>query len=387
MWSMSGDEVSIGGMADEAQHGKKQSSDNPFAAFTKGLTKEEKDSIGDMNGVLRKMGAQTLKETLEERFAVIYAKGCGINDDDRSGILQAVKAAEESDVVVMACGGNCGWVDVTGGEGKDRCTLDLPGVQQELLEALCATGKPVILILYGPGILALPWACEHTSAMIQAWMPGQYAAKVLADAMDGTANFGGKLTTTIPRSVGQTPVTYNHRMGSGYASNTDSMGSLIFTGGYVDQSNQPLFCFGHGLSYTTFQLSDFEVESKNVSTDGVIVVSLTVANTGERQGDEVVQLYYRTKNVHVIRPVKQLAGFKRVSLEAGEKKKVTFKVKTNQLGYYNEDMEFVVEPAAMDLMVGTSAHDIAYMEEITLTGEKKNVMGNRSYTCEVLVTE
>ena len=383
----SGDEVSIGGMADEAQQGKKQSSDNPFAAFTKGLTKEEKDSIGDMNGVLRKMGAQTLKETLEERFAVTYAKGCGINDDDRSGILQAVKAAEESDVVVMACGGNCGWVDVTGGEGKDRCTLDLPGVQQELLEALCATGKPVILILYGPGIFALPWACERTSAMIQAWMPGQYAAKVIADAMDGTANFGGKLTTTIPRSVGQTPVTYNHRMGSGYASNTDSMGSLIFTGGYVDQSNQPLFCFGHGLSYTTFQLSGFEVESKNVSTDGVIVVSLTVANTGERQGDEVVQLYYRTKNVHVIRPVKQLAGFKRVSLEAGEKKRVTFKVKTNQLGYYNEDMEFVVEPAAMDLMVGTSAHDIAYIEEITLTGEKKNVMGNRSYTCEVLVTE
>lgn len=123
-------------------------------------------------------------------------------------------------MVVMACGGNCGWVNVTGGEGKDRCSLELPGVQQKLLEAVSAVGKPVVLILYGPGIFALPWACENTAAMIQAWMPGQYAAKVMADVLDGTGNFGGKLTTTVPRSVGQTPVTYNHRMGSGYASET-----------------------------------------------------------------------------------------------------------------------------------------------------------------------
>lgn len=382
-----GNEVSIGGMADEAQAGKKKSPDNPFAAFTKGLTKEEKESIGDMNGVLRGMGARTLKEELSDRFPVVYAKGCEISGDDISGIPEAVKAARTSDVVIMACGGNCGWVNVTGGEGKDRCSLELPGVQQQLLEALCAVGKPVVLILYGPGIFALPWACEHTSAMIQAWMPGQYAAKVMADALDGTRNFGGKLTTTIPRSVGQTPVTYNHRMGSGYASNTDPMGSLIFTGGYVDQPSQPLFCFGHGLSYTTFALSEFAVESRETATDGRIVVSCTVANTGERQGDEVVQLYYRTKKAHVVRPVKQLAGFKRVSLEPGEKKRVTFMLKTSQLGYYNEEMEFVVEPTVMDIMIGTSSHRIEYNEEITLIGDKVNVMGKRSYTCEAVVSD
>ncbi|WP_215699013.1 glycoside hydrolase family 3 N-terminal domain-containing protein [Clostridium sp. MCC353] len=381
-----GDEVSIGGMADEAQGSSKKSQDNPFAAFTKGLTKEEKESIGDMNGVLRSMGARTLKEELSDRFFVSYAKGCEINDNDISGIPEAVKAAEDSDVVIMACGGNCGWVNVTGGEGKDRCSLELPGVQQQLLEAVCAVGKPVVLILYGPGIFALPWACEHTAAMIQAWMPGQYAAEVMADALDGTNNFSGKLTTTVPRSVGQTPVTYNHRMGSGYASNTDPMGSLIFTGGYVDQPSQPLFCFGHGLSYTTFALSEFAVESREMATDGTIVVSCAVANTGERQGDEVVQLYYHTKKAHVVRPVKQLAGFKKVSLEPGEKKRVTFRLKTSQLGYYNEEMEFVVEPTVMDIMIGTSAHQIAYTGEITLTGEKVNVMGRRSYTCEADVS-
>lgn len=383
----SGNQVSIGGMADEAQIGNPQSTETPFTAFSRGLTEEEKQSIGDMNEVLRNMGARTLKETLADRFQVSYARGCGITDEDTTGIADAVKAAEESDVVVMACGGNCGWVNVTGGEGKDRCSLELPGVQQKLLEAVSAVGKPVVLILYGPGIFALPWACENTAAMIQAWMPGQYAAKVMADVLDGTGNFGGKLTTTVPRSVGQTPVTYNHRMGSGYASEKNPMGSQIFTGGYVDQSSQPLFCFGHGLSYTTFELSDFAVEAKEVFTDGTIVVSCAVANTGERQGDEVVQLYYRTKKAHVVRPVKQLAGFKRVSLEPGEKKKVTFRLKTSQLGYYNEDMEFVVEPTTMDLMVGTSAHRIDYTEEIVLTGEKKDVMGKRSYTCEAVIEE
>ncbi|MCI6886149.1 MAG: glycoside hydrolase family 3 C-terminal domain-containing protein [Lachnospiraceae bacterium] len=381
-----GQEVSIGGMADEA---KKQESGavDPFSALSKALNAEDRKKLGDMNQVLRKMGAKTLKEVLTERFKVIYAKGCGINDEDTSGIAEAVKAAEASDVVIMACGGNCGWINVTGGEGKDRSSLELPGVQQKLLEAVTATGKPVVLITYGPGIFALPWACEHTAAMIQAWMPGQYAGLVVADILDGTRNPGGKLTTTIPRSVGQTPVVYNHRMGSGYASKIDHMGSAVFTGGYVDQSDRPLFCFGHGLSYTNFTLSNFELESDQVPTDGTIVVSCKVKNTGERSGDEVVQLYYHTKRAHVVRPVKQLAGFVRVSLEPGQEKNIEFMLHTNQLGYYNEDMEFVVEPTAMDVMIGTSAHEIAFTKEVTLTGKKMNVMGNRSYTCEVAVTE
>lgn len=379
-----GGEVSIGGMADEAKKNEDGGS-NPFASFAKALDEEGRKKIGDMNRVLRDMGARTLKEVLEERFAVHYAKGCELIGQEESGIADAVKAAGDSDVVIIACGGNCGWVNVTGGEGKDRAGLDLPGAQQKLLEAVAATGKPVVLILYGPGIFALPWACEHTTAMIQAWMPGQYAGKVVADILDGTANPGGKLTTTIPRSVGQTPVVYNHRMGSGYASGTDSLGSAIFTGGYVDQPDGPLFEFGHGLSYTSFALGGFKLESEEVTTDGTIVVSCSVKNTGERAGDEVVQLYYRTKKAHVVRPVKQLAGFVRVSLEPGEEKQVKFTLHTSQLGYYNEDMEFVVEPTRMDVMIGTSAHDIAFTAEVALTGPKVDVMGRRSYTCGVQV--
>jgi len=376
-------DVSIGGMADEAVKNKGKKQENPFSAFSKAVDKEDREKIGDMNQVLREMGARTLKEVLEDRFEVNYAEGCRITEMDESGIPDAVKVAENSDVVIMACGGNCGWVNVTGGEGKDRCTLDLPGVQQKLLEAVAATGKPVVMVMYGPGIFALPWACEHVSGMIQAWMPGQYAGKAVTDVLDGTANPGGKLTTTIPRSVGQTPVVYNHRTGSGYASKSNGLGSEIFSGGYVDQSNIPLFCFGHGLSYTSFELYDFNVEKKEIATDGKIIVSCSIRNTGTRQGDEVVQLYYHTKKAHVVRPVKQLAGFVRVSLEAGEEKKVTFTLDTAQLGYYNEDMEFVVEPTLMDVMVGTSAHDIAYTEEVALVGQKVNVMGKRVYTCDV----
>ncbi len=381
------DSVSFNGIADEAAKAKDNEAANPFASFFKALTEEEKKKIGDMNSVLRSMGAVSLKEELEGRFEVNYAKGCDIIGPDESGFAEAVKAAEESDVVVFACGGNSGWVNVTGGEGKDRCKLDLPGVQQKLLEALCATGKKVVLVLYGPGIFATPWACEHVDGMLEAFMPGQFAGKVIADVLDGSANPGGKMTMTVPRSVGQVPVTYNHRTGSGYnrAGAGGGYGSAIFSGGYVDEDDSPLFCFGHGLSYTTFELKDFCLEETNVPTDGKIVVSLAVKNTGEREGDEVVQLYYHTKKAHVIRPVKQLAGFKRISLAAGEEKKVTFTLDTAQLGYYNEDMEFVVEPTVMDVMVGTSAHDIHFCEEVVLSGEKRDVMGRRSYTCSVTV--
>lgn len=383
----SGDEsVSFNGISDEAAKSKQDETvSNPFASFFSALTEEDKKNIGDMNAVLRDMGTVSLKDVLSERFEVRYAKGCDIMGTDESQILEAVKAAEESDVVIFACGGNSGWVNVTGGEGKDRCRLDLPGVQQKLLEALCATGKKVVMVLYGPGIFAIPWACEHVDGIIEAFMPGPSAGKVIADVLDGTANPGGKMTMTVPRSVGQVPVTYNHRTGSGYSSSGGDFASEIFSGGYVDESSQPLFCFGHGLSYTSFALSDFRIAEKTVPTNGKILVSCKVKNTGEREGDETVQLYYHTKKAHVVRPVKQLAGFKRVSLAAGEEKKLTFTLDTAQLGYFDEEMNFVVEPTVMDVMIGTSAHDIHFCEEVALTGETVDVMGKRTYTCEVSV--
>ena len=377
-------EVSFNGIADEAAKAKDKK-ENPFASFSDALTPAERDSLQDIKGILTDMGARSLKTELESRFEVHYAEGCSLMGDDTSGFEEAVQAARDSDVVVMACGGNCGWVNVTGGEGKDRCHLGLPGVQQKLLEAVATAGKPVVLILYGPGYFSLPWAADHASGIVQAWMPGLKAGKVVADLLDGTANPGGKLTTTIVRDAGQIPVTYNHRTGSGYASKTDNLGSVIFTGGYVDESSTPLFCFGHGLSYTTFELSGFSVAETEIPTDGVITVSCKVKNTGDREGDETVQLYYHQKQAHVVRPVKQLAGFKRLTLAPGEEREITFQLHTAQLGFYNENMDFVVEPGAFDIMVGTSAHDIAFIQEIRLTGSTVDVMGRRVYTCPVSV--
>ena len=389
--------IAIGGMADEESRAgrnkdggeeKKQLPQGPFAQMAQLFSGENRKKTGSMEQVLRELHSTSLKEEMEKDFTVFWAKGCDIIGEDRSGFEEAEAAARKSDAVIFACGGNCGWVNVTGGEGKDRSKLDLPGVQQELLERVAAIGKPVILVMYGPGIFSLPWACRNTSAMIEAFMPGPFAGKVIAQVISGDRNPGGKLTMSVPAGVGQIPVTYNHRTGSGYQLNTaaDPALSLIFSGGYVDDSDQPLFCFGHGLSYTSFKLDDFTLESRQVPTDGVIRVSCSVENTGTREGDEVVQLYYHTKKAHVIRPVKQLAGFKRVNLQAGEKKRVMFELSTRQLGYYNEDMEFVVEPTRMDIMIGTSAHDIAFTEEVILTGEKVFLAGRRCYTCPVTVS-
>jgi beta-glucosidase len=389
---MKGENVGFNGIADEQNkadeegNNKKATAKGPFAAMSEAMSKEDWAKLGDMHKVLRDMHTRSLKEVLEDRFTVNYAKGCDILSKETSGFEDAVKAAEQSDVVIMACGGNSGWVNVTGGEGKDRAGLGLPGVQQKLLETVAAVGKKVILVLYGPGIFALPWAKEHTSAMLQAFMPGPFAGKAVADVLDGTVNPGGKLTMTIPRSVGQIPVTYNHRTGSGYGQ-SDSIISNIFSGGYVDESDAPLFYFGEGKSYTSFRLSDFAVDKDVEATDGCFEISCTVTNTGEYAGDEVVQLYYHTKKAHVVRPVMQLAGFKRISLDKGKSKRVSFTLSTRQLGYYNEFMEFVVEPTTMDLMLGTSSKDIAFTKEVKLVGNSLQVSGRRVYTCDATVTD
>lgn len=387
-------DITIGGMMDESakeetapgyeMKKKKKTSGGAFASMVDLYSDEQKAQICDMTTSLRATGCASLREVLSERYDVHYAQGCDIMKPGQEGFAEAVKAAEASDVVIMAMGGNCGWVNVTGGEGKDRCHLDLPGEQQALLEAVVATGKPVVLVLYGPGCFAIPWADAHCAAIVQAWMPGPYAGTAVANLLDGTLNPGGKLPVTFPRTIGQVPIFYNHKVGSGYS---DVYGdNPIFSGGYVDGPSKPLYPFGFGLSYTTFALSDFAVAEKETPTDGgTIRVSVTVRNTGDRAGEETVQLYTHFKDAYVTRPWKQLTAFKRVALQPGEQKRVTFSVSTAQLGYYNEDMQFVVEPGAMDLMVGTSSEDILFTEEIHLTGEAAGVMGRRSYTAQVTV--
>ena len=377
--------VTFNGIIDEQAkaEAEEKAPKGPFDTMFEMFDEASMRSLDDMNGVLRKLHTRSLKEVLSERFETVYAEGCKIIDESEEGFKDAVKAAENSDVVVMALGGNCGWVNVTGGEGKDRQSLELPGVQEKLLETVAAVGKPVIVVLYGPGIFSVNWAKEHAAGIVQAWMPGPFAGEAVTDVLDGTFNPGGKLTVTVPRSVGQIPMFYNHKNGSGYASGADATSAAIFSGGYVDADSTPLFPFGFGLSYTSFAVGDLEVRAKEVPTDGKIEVSCKVSNTGAVAGDEVVQLYQAFQGAHVVRPNKQLAGFKRVHLNPGETKQLTFYLDTAQLGYYDEEMEFVVEPGQLDLMVGTSSADLPLRETIRLTGTKTNVLGRRAYTCKV----
>lgn len=376
--------ISFNGMIDEAAKNKAEAGkgEKPKSPFTIAIfNEEERKQLKDMDLIYREQyHEKTLAEYLTGASDVTYATGCKVIDDSTAGFAEAVAAANKSDVVVMTLGGNCGWLGTTGGEGKDRSTLELPGVQQQLLEAVAATGKPIILVLYGPGIFSMGWALDHVQAIIQAWLPGARGAESIAKAIYGEINPGGKLPVSVPRSVGQIPVVYNHRTGSGYGSDK---GNMIMGSGYVDSPDTPLLPFGFGLSYTEFELSNFGIESLEVPADGQIRLSCTVTNTGACAGDEVVQLYYHYKDAWVTRPIKQLAGFKRVHLQPGQSKRVKFILDTAQLGFYNEDLEFVVEPGAMDMMIGTSSKHILFNQEITLTGEAVNVLGRRKYSCRV----
>ena len=380
---VSGEATGFNGLADEQEklkaEGKKDK--NPFAAMFDMFSNVEKHAMDDMKTVLRNIGTRSLKEVLSERFEVSYAQGCDIIGQDTDGFAEAIKAAKQSDVVIMACGGNCGWVNVTGGEGKDRQYLDLPGVQQQLLETLATTGKPIVLILYGPGVFAVNWAKEHCGAILQVFMPGPYAGKVITDTLDGTTNPGGKLTMSVPRTTGQIPIYYNHRIGSGYNNGSDAVASAIFSGGYVDGPADPLYFFGHGLSYTTFVLSDMKVSASEIPTNGTLEISCKLKNTGDVAGDETVQLYTSYVEAHVTRPNKQLSGFRRIALQPGEEMIVVFHLDLAQLGYYNEDMEFVVEPGTLQLMLGTSSRELPLSKSVGLTGKSTNVMGRRAYVC------
>ncbi len=253
-----------------------------------------------------------------------------------------VEAAKKAEVAIVVVGDKSGLVpDCSTGEFRDRATLGLPGVQQELVEAIHATGTPVIVVLVNGRPFALPWIADNVPALLEAWLPGDEGAQAIADVLFGDVNPGGKLPVTVVRSAGQTPLFYNHR---------PSGARSFLYGPYVDESNQPLFPFGFGLSYTSFKIGNLHVTPDSVDPSGELTVSVDVTNTGEMAGDEVVQIYTRTDGASVTRPVKELRAFKRVELAPGETKTVVFTVPVAQMNYYNLDMRRVVEPAALTVI-------------------------------------
>jgi beta-glucosidase len=305
-----------------------------------------------------------------------YAQGCTVRGKSREGFAEAVQIAGEADVAVLVLGEKSGLNEkATSGEARDRADLNLPGVQQDLLEAVYATGTPVVLVLINGRPLSLTWAEAHIPAIIEAWVPGEMGGKAIADALFGSLNPGGKLPISVPRSVGQVPVFYAHK---------PSGGRSHWLGDYVDESTKPLYPFGYGLSYTTFEYSNLVIHTPQVDTQGAAEISVDVTNTGKAAGDEVVQLYFHDREAAVTRPVKELVGFKRVTLAPGACGTVHFTVPMQMLGFYNREMRFVVEPGNIDVMIGSSSQDIKLTGEFHITGAVVEV--SRSFTSHAVKT-
>jgi beta-glucosidase len=316
------------------------------------LADDQQDLLGSWTGDGKAADVVTLlvgiKAKVSPATKINYAKGCDINKDSTEGFEDAVRAARESDVAILAIGESAGM----SGEASSRSSLDLPGRQLDLVKALQATGKPVVVVLMNGRPLTINWVAENTPAILETWFAGTQAGNAIADVLFGDANPGGKLPVTFPRSVGQEPLYYNH-MNTGRPPDANNK----YTSKYLDVPWTPLFPFGYGLSYTQFRISDLQLSAPRIQTDGSLTVSVAVENAGKRAGDEVVQLYIRDMAASVTRPVKELKGFQRVTLRPGEKRRIEFRLTREHLGFYNREMRFVVEPGEFKVMVGTSSAD------------------------------
>jgi beta-glucosidase len=271
-----------------------------------------------------------------EGVDVEWAEGCGVLEGDESTIREAVNLAEKCDVIVAVMGDRSGLTkDCTSGESRDSANLRLPGLQERLLLELAKTYKPIVLVLLTGRPYALGSVEDKVNAILEAWLPAEAGGQAIVDVLLGRVNPSGRLPISFPRSAGQIPV-FHYVKPSG--------GRSHWHKDYVDESVEPLYPFGHGLSYTKFEYSNFHIESKRVPTAGEIVLKVDVKNVGDREGEEVVQLYVGREYGSVTRPVKELKGFARVHLEPGQKKTVQFKIHTDVLSYYNRRMELVVEP-------------------------------------------
>lgn len=276
---------------------------------------------------------------------VSFTSELTVNETDKSGFAQAIQLAKSSEVVIMVLGEH-GFMS---GEGRSRSKLNLPGLQQQLLEEVYKVNKNIVLVLMNGRPLALPWAAKNIPAIVEAWQLGTESGNAIAQVLFGEYNPSGKLPMSFPRSEGQVPIYYNQM-------NTGRPGPKpdVFWSHYSDESNQPLYPFGFGLSYSKFEYSNLQIDSSNTSA---IKVSAMVRNAGKVGGEEVTQLYIHDKVASVVRPVKELKGFEKFYLAAGESKKVSFTLTDELLGFFNNNGKFTVEPGEFEVMIGTSSNE------------------------------
>jgi beta-glucosidase len=286
-----------------------------------------------------------------------YAKGCDVSGDSLTGLDEAVHAAEQSDFLILAVGESS---DMSG-EASSRSSLDLPGRQLDLIQAIHKTGKPYAVVLMNGRPLSINWVATNSPAILETWFGGSQAGNAIADVLFGKVNPGGKLPVTFPRSVGQVPLYYNHK-----STGRPPVAADKYSSKYIDGPWTPLYPFGYGLSYTRFKLSNLHADATRLHPDGKVVLRVALENTGSRPGDEVVQLYIRHVAASVTRPVKELKGFRRVSLAAGEKRTVEFTLGPAELGFYNRAMQFAVEPGTVEIFVGNSSEDKSGMAKLEI---------------------
>jgi beta-glucosidase len=311
-----------------------------------------KEVVGDKGTILYAKGSNLDADSVFEQRATMFGKS--LKRDNRPAadiIAEAVNIANQSDVIVAALGEAA---EMTG-EASSRTNLDIPEVQKDLLKALLKTGKPVVLVLFTGRPLTIKWENDNVPAILNVWFGGSEAGYAVADVLFGDVNPSGKLTTTWPQNVGQVPLYYNHK-------NTGRPLSgpwfQKFQSNYLDVSNDPVYPFGYGLSYTSFSYSDIKLSSSSLKGNQTLTASVTVSNTGNKDGKEVVQLYIRDIVGTNSRPLKELKGFQKIELKAGESKTVSFNITTADLKYYNTDLKYDWEPGEFQIMIGGNSRDV-----------------------------
>lgn len=322
-----------------------------------GINADDMNVLGDWSAVQQNENVVTILEGLRQvapntQFDFVD-QGWDPRNMDPKKVAEAAARAKNADLNIVVAGEymmRFRWNDRTDGEDTDRSDIDLVGLQNELIEKVAASGKPTILILVNGRPLGVEWAAENLPAIVEAWAPGMYAGQAVAEILYGEVNPTAKLAVTIPRSVGQTQMIYNHKPSQYFHP-------------YVVKPSTPLWPFGHGLSYTAYNYTDLRLSAKEISKDGTVNVTVQVANIGDRDGVEIVQLYIRDRFSSATRPVKELKDFARVPLKAGETQEVTFTITPDKLAFYDKKMNWVVEPGEFIVMVGASSADEALLTD------------------------
>lgn len=306
--------------------------------------------VSQWEGLQNKVGAAT---------RLLYAKGCEIEGNNKDGFAEAVEVAKQSDVVILSIGERR---DMSG-EAKSRSNINIPGVQEELLKELLATGKPVVVLINAGRPLVFNYTADHAPAILYTWWLGSEAGNAIADVLFGDYNPSAKLPVSFPRSVGQIPIYYNY-FNTGRPATDDS--NRNYNSSYNDESIFPKYEFGYGLSYTSFQYSNLQLSQKSIRLNEKIEVTMVITNTGKYEGEEVVQLYLRDKVGSIVRPVKELKDFQKVRLAAGESRAIKFVINREKLSFYNQQLQWMAEPGDFELMIGASSRDIRLKDNFEL---------------------